>query len=60
MGKKKTPVFRNGADNEINSTKNDKINAIRTWDDVEHDSEDECKLNFESKNFERLIILFSS
>lgn len=44
MGKKKTPVFRNGADNEANSTKDDKINAIRTWDDVEHDSEDECKL----------------
>ncbi|EPB81211.1 hypothetical protein HMPREF1544_03673 [Mucor circinelloides 1006PhL] len=41
MGKKKTPVFRNGADNEANSTKDDKINAIRTWDDIEHDSEDD-------------------
>ncbi|KAL7311294.1 something about silencing protein 10 [Mucor circinelloides] len=41
MGKKKTPVFRNGADNETNSTKDDKINAIRTWDDIEHDSEDD-------------------
>lgn len=44
MGKKKTPVFRNGADNETNSTKDDKINAIRTWDDIEHDSEDDCRL----------------
>lgn len=44
MGKKKTPVFRNGADNEANSTKDDKINAIRTWDDIEHDSEDDCRL----------------
>ncbi|KAF1801356.1 Sas10 C-terminal domain-containing protein [Mucor lusitanicus] len=41
MGKKKTPVFRNAADNEANSSKDDKMNAIRTWDDIEHDSEDD-------------------
>lgn len=51
MGKKKTPVFRNGADNEVNSTKDDKINAIRTWDDVEHDSEDECKSKLGVKKY---------
>lgn len=43
MGKKKTPVFRNAADKEASSSKDDKINAIRTWDDIEHDSEDDCK-----------------
>ncbi|GAA5807270.1 hypothetical protein MFLAVUS_000627 [Mucor flavus] len=41
MGKKKTAVFRNGAENNSDSTKEDKIKAIRTWNDVEHDSEDE-------------------
>ncbi|CAO3626412.1 unnamed protein product [Mucor hiemalis] len=41
MGKKKSVVFRNGADKELDSSKNDKIDAIRTWDDVEHDSEDD-------------------
>ncbi|CAO3636788.1 unnamed protein product [Mucor fragilis] len=41
MGKKKTPVFRNAADKEASSSKDDKINAIRTWDDIEHDSEDD-------------------
>ncbi|KAI9335809.1 Sas10 C-terminal domain-containing protein [Pilaira anomala] len=41
MGKKKTAVFRNGADNNSDSTKEDKVNAIRTWNDVEHDSEDD-------------------
>ncbi|KAK4521214.1 vesicular-fusion protein S17 [Mucor velutinosus] len=41
MGKKKTPVFRNAAKNEANSSKDDKVNAIRTWDDIEHDSEDD-------------------
>lgn len=49
MGKKKTPVFRDGADNNSSSTKEDKIKAIRTWNDVEHDSEDECKLNLLKK-----------
>lgn len=42
MGKKKTPVFRNGADKDNDPTKGNKINAIRTWDDIEHDSEDDC------------------
>ncbi|KAI7865748.1 Sas10 C-terminal domain-containing protein [Mucor mucedo] len=41
MGKKKSAVFRNGADNALDTTKGDKIDAIRTWDDVEHDSEDD-------------------
>jgi U3 small nucleolar RNA-associated protein 3 len=55
MGKKKTPVFRNGADKDHDSTKGDKIDAIRTWDDVEHDSEDDCEfmkrdLDQENKN----------
>lgn len=43
MGKKKTPVFRNAADKDIDSSKDDKLDAIRTWDDIEHDSEDDCK-----------------
>ncbi|KAI8636974.1 Sas10 C-terminal domain-containing protein [Parasitella parasitica] len=41
MGKKRTPVFRNGADSEINSSKDGKVNTIKTWGDIEHDSEDE-------------------
>ncbi|KAI8987937.1 Sas10 C-terminal domain-containing protein [Mycotypha africana] len=43
MGKKKAPIFRNGANksNSETSGDNDKIAAIRTWNDVEHDSEDE-------------------
>lgn len=41
MGKKKSVVFRNGADKNVDSSKSDKIDAIRTWDDVEHDSEDD-------------------
>ncbi|KAI9477948.1 MAG: Sas10 C-terminal domain-containing protein [Benjaminiella poitrasii] len=43
MGKKKTPVFRQGkktASNEYDR-EGDKFDAIRTWDDIEHDSEDE-------------------
>ncbi|CEG70642.1 hypothetical protein RMATCC62417_06504 [Rhizopus microsporus] len=40
MGKKKTPVFRKAATQE-DPSKNDKIKAIRTWDDIEHDSEDD-------------------
>lgn len=42
MGKKKTPVFRKAVTQE-DPSKNDKIKAIRTWDDIEHDSEDDCK-----------------
>lgn len=49
MGKKKSAVFRNGADSALDTTKGDKIDAIRTWDDVEHDSEDDCKF-FSFKN----------
>ncbi|CEP15399.1 hypothetical protein [Parasitella parasitica] len=41
MGKKKTSVFRNGAARESVSTGDEKINAIKTWNDIEHDSEDE-------------------
>ncbi|KAG1471605.1 hypothetical protein G6F56_002032 [Rhizopus delemar] len=40
MGKKKTPVFRKGKSEE-DASKGDKIKAIRTWNDVEHDSEDD-------------------
>lgn len=43
MGKKKAAVFRDGAESTFDTTKGDKIAAIRTWDDVEHDSEDDCK-----------------
>ncbi|KAI9494651.1 Sas10 C-terminal domain-containing protein [Zychaea mexicana] len=39
MGKRKTPVFRDGSAKQ--SGEDGKIKAIRTWDDVEHDSEDE-------------------
>lgn len=47
MGKKKTPVFRQGKD-KASSKDSGKVKAIRTWDDVEHDSEDDCKfLSFE-------------
>lgn len=42
MGKRKTPVFRKGTA-EQDPSKGDKIKAIRTWDDIEHDSEDDCK-----------------
>lgn len=41
MGKKKTPVFRDGSKQSVNKD-DGKIKAIRTWDDIEHDSEDEC------------------
>jgi U3 small nucleolar RNA-associated protein 3 len=42
MGKKKSAVFRKGSDkNQV--VEDGKINAINTWNDVEHDSEDECK-----------------
>ncbi|KAI9272032.1 Sas10 C-terminal domain-containing protein [Sporodiniella umbellata] len=40
MGKKKTPVFRKG-NVEENSKKGGNVKAIRTWNDVEHDSEDD-------------------
>ncbi|KAG0745088.1 hypothetical protein G6F57_001395 [Rhizopus arrhizus] len=40
MGKRKTPVFRKGTA-EQDPSKGDKIKAIRTWDDIEHDSEDD-------------------
>jgi U3 small nucleolar RNA-associated protein 3 len=42
MGKKRTSVFRNGADQHQNASDDDKIDAIRTWDDIEHDDEDKC------------------
>lgn len=45
MGKKKAAVFRDGAESALDSTKGDKIDAIRTWNDVEHDSEDDCKFS---------------
>lgn len=41
MGKKKAPVFRDGSKQSVNKD-DGKIKAIRTWDDIEHDSEDEC------------------
>ncbi|KAG0189779.1 hypothetical protein DFQ28_002909 [Apophysomyces sp. BC1034] len=41
MGKKRTPIFRSSSASNTNSRDNDKIKAIRTWGDVEHDSEDE-------------------
>ncbi|KAI8098147.1 Sas10 C-terminal domain-containing protein [Gilbertella persicaria] len=40
MGKRKTPVFRDAKKANTN-TDDSKINAIHTWDDIEHDSEDE-------------------
>ncbi|CAO3590132.1 unnamed protein product [Absidia cylindrospora] len=40
MGKKKSTVFRKGASKQ-NDISNGKINAINTWDDIEHDSEDD-------------------
>ncbi|OBZ90775.1 Uncharacterized protein C3B8.09 [Choanephora cucurbitarum] len=40
MGKRKTPVFRDSK-KDLDTPRDSKINAIRTWDDVEHDSEDE-------------------
>ncbi|KAI9322501.1 Sas10 C-terminal domain-containing protein [Dichotomocladium elegans] len=40
MGKKKAPVFRDGSANQINRD-DGKIKAIRTWNDIEHDSEDD-------------------
>lgn len=43
MGKRKTPVFRQGKDQNTTPKDNGKVKAIRTWDDVEHDSEDDCK-----------------
>lgn len=46
MGKKKSAVFRNGADKTVDASSNDKIDAIKTWDDVEHDSEDDCKWEY--------------
>lgn len=43
MGKKKAPVFRDAAANKKkNEDEGASIKAIRTWDDIEHDSEDEC------------------
>ncbi|KAI9264157.1 Sas10 C-terminal domain-containing protein [Phascolomyces articulosus] len=39
MGRRKTPVFRDGSKKQ--SRDDGKINAIRTWDDIDHDSEDE-------------------
>ncbi|KAI8136776.1 Sas10 C-terminal domain-containing protein [Fennellomyces sp. T-0311] len=40
MGKRKTPVFRDAS--KAQSSRDDsKINAIKTWDDIDHDSEDE-------------------
>ena len=42
MGKRKTPVFRDSK-KDLDTPRDSKINAIRTWDDVEHDSEDECR-----------------
>lgn len=56
MGKKKSAVFRNGADNALDTTKGDKIDAIRTWDDVEHDSEDDCKFFFSRTDRSRILI----
>lgn len=44
MGKKKAPVFRDAsAKNKSNQDEGASIKAIRTWDDIEHDSEDECR-----------------
>ena len=40
MGRRKTPVFRDGSKKQSND--DGKIKAIRTWDDIDHDSEDEC------------------
>ncbi|KAI8382354.1 Sas10 C-terminal domain-containing protein [Blakeslea trispora] len=40
MGKRKTPVFRDSK-KDLDTPRDSKIKAIRTWDDVEHDSEDE-------------------
>lgn len=43
MGKKKVPVFRDAsAKKKNNEDEGASIKAIRTWDDIEHDSEDEC------------------
>ncbi|KAI8388429.1 Sas10 C-terminal domain-containing protein [Radiomyces spectabilis] len=41
MGKKKTAVFRDAKAKSADPRQGDKIKAIRTWDDIEHDSEDE-------------------
>ncbi|ORZ21611.1 Sas10 C-terminal domain-domain-containing protein [Absidia repens] len=40
MGKKKSTVFRKGS-NKQSDVSDGKINAIKTWDDIEHDSEDD-------------------
>jgi hypothetical protein len=64
MGKKKTPVFRNGADKDVDFTEGAKIDAIKTWDDVEHDSEDDCKSNNQIRSslstFTKLLIIYIS
>ncbi|KAG2216497.1 hypothetical protein INT45_006842 [Circinella minor] len=39
MGRRKTPVFRDGSKKQSND--DGKIKAIQTWDDIDHDSEDE-------------------
>ncbi|KAI7882154.1 hypothetical protein K492DRAFT_206319 [Lichtheimia hyalospora FSU 10163] len=41
MGKKKAPVFRDASAKKKNEDEGASIKAIRTWDDIEHDSEDE-------------------
>ncbi|KAF7730140.1 hypothetical protein EC973_002748 [Apophysomyces ossiformis] len=43
MGKKRTPIFRASKASETQTRDEGKIKAIRTWDDIEHDSEDECE-----------------
>jgi U3 small nucleolar RNA-associated protein 3 len=58
MGKKKTPVFRNAADKDVDSSKDDKIDAIRTWDDIEHDSEDDCKFKYGSIKTQLIQLFF--
>lgn len=44
MGRKRTPVFRKAEDVGPINRNAAKIKAINTWDDVEHDSEDECNI----------------
>ena len=41
MGKRKTPVFRDASKTQ-SIQEESKRKAIKTWDDIDHDSEDEC------------------
>lgn len=61
MGKKKAPVFRDAsAKNKSNQDEGASIKAIRTWDDIEHDSEDECRWIYTSLLNDRSLFLLTS